>query len=167
MKFNIIYADPPYSYFTWNKNNRGTAEKFYDTLMMEDIIKLDVKSISSENCALLLWITSPYLFRMNEILDSWGFKYKSVAFTWIKKTVNNKLFWGMGHWTRSNPEYCLLATKGKMTRVAKNVHSVIEHPVTKHSQKPPQVRTEIKRLFGDLPSIELFAREREHWDGFL
>ena len=71
----------------------------------------------------------------------------------------------MGWWTRSNPEYCLLGMKGSPKREAKNVHSIIDTPIESHSKKPDEVRQRIVELCGDLPRVELFARQiTEGWD---
>src|SRR5258708_2920911 len=100
--------------------------------------------------------------KLNEVFDlikEWGFEYKTVAFTWIKKNKkSDSLFWGMGRWSRSNAELCLLATKGKPKRINADVHSVIVSPIEKHSKKPDEVRERIIRLCGDLPRSELFSR---------
>jgi N6-adenosine-specific RNA methylase IME4 len=74
-------------------------------------------------------------------------------------------FWGMGNWTRSNAEVCLLATRGKPQRINKAVHSLIQTPIESHSKKPEEARQKILQLVGDLPRIELFARQKtEGWD---
>ena len=66
----------------------------------------------------------------------------------------------MGWWTRSNPEFCLLGTKGKPQRVSASVHSIVDDPVGEHSRKPDSVREKIVELCGDLPRVELFARQK-------
>lgn len=94
-----------------------------------------------------------------EVIEAWGFTYKTVAFNWVKLNKSGAgLFWGLGNWTRSNSEICLLATKGKPKRISASVHSVIETPVQRHSQKPAEARERIEALMGDVPKIELFAR---------
>jgi site-specific DNA-methyltransferase (adenine-specific) len=46
-----------------------------------------------------------------------------------------------------------------------DIHQIIESPILRHSEKPNEVRIAIKELFGDVPSIELFARQEfEGWD---
>jgi N6-adenosine-specific RNA methylase IME4 len=101
-----------------------------------------------------------------ETIAEWGFTYKTCAFTWIKQNKKTpSVFWGMGYYTRSNAEVCLLATKGKpLPRKSHKVHSVIFSPIEKHSKKPEKAREGIEVLFGDLPRIELFARQ--HADGW-
>ena len=100
-----------------------------------------------------------------EIINAWGFIYKTVGFTWVKTNKQNNFWCGMGYWTHCNPEICLLATKGHIKRVSKSVKELIISPRRKHSQKPDEVRNRIVQLVGNLPRIELFAREKaEGWD---
>ena len=108
----------------------------------------------------------PKLNECFELISNWGFTYKTVAFTWIKKNKkSNTYFWGMGGWTRANPELCLLATKGNPKRINAGVHSVVDAPIQEHSKKPDEVRDRIVKLMGDLPRIELFARDSvDGWD---
>ena len=165
-KYNIIYADPAWSYEDKAKSgNRGASCK-YQTLSIEDIANLPVKNIASNDCVLFLWVTMPKLNEIWDVIDSWGFKYKTCAFTWIKKNkLQPTFFMGMGSWTRSNAELCLLATKGKPKRQNAGINSIIYKPIREHSQKPKCVRDQIVKLCGDIPRIELFAREEiEGWD---
>lgn len=165
-KYNIIYADPPWSYKDKAKaGNRGACCK-YETQSTEWIDNLPVNKISADDCALFLWVTMPKLNECWELIKNWGFEYKTVAFTWVKKNkVSDSWFWGMGSWTRANAELCLLATRGKPKRINAGVHSVIDTPVEQHSKKPDIVRDKIVELLGDLPRIELFARDTTvGWD---
>lgn len=117
---------------------------------------------------LFLWVTMPMLNECWNIIKKWGFKYKTVAFTWVKRNKkSNSWFWGMGRWTRANAELCLLATKGKPKRLSASVHSIIDTPIEKHSKKPDEVRKRIVKLLGDLSRIELFARDKvDGWDAW-
>jgi N6-adenosine-specific RNA methylase IME4 len=166
-KYNIIYADPAWSYND-KALNRGGAERHYKTMTLDDIKNLPVNSIADDNCVLFLWATFPKLQDGLDVINAWGFAYKTLAFNWVKKNkIADSLFWGMGSWTRSNPEICLLAVKGKPKRVGKGVHSVVEHKIMKHSQKPPIIRDKIVELCGDLPRVELFARDKaDGWDSW-
>lgn len=167
-KYQIIYADPPWSYRDKAlAGNRGASFK-YDVQDHKWICGLPVENISDDNCVLFLWITMPQLPNVFEVIKEWGFVFKTCAFTWVKR---NKLqpswFWGMGNWTRANSELCLLATKGKPKRASAAVHSVIDTPVERHSKKPDVVKDRIVQLCGDLPRIELFARQRtQGWDSW-
>ena len=91
-----------------------------------------------------------------------------MGFVWVKRNKKSPTFFtGLGYWTRSNPEYCLLATKGSPKRISKSVHSVIDTPLQQHSKKPDVVRDRIVELCGDLPRIELFARQKaEGWNAW-
>lgn len=166
-KYQIIYADPPWSYRDKAlAGNRGAGCK-YDVMTTEDIAKLPVGGgLAEKDCVLFMWVTMPKLNECFELIKAWGFEYKTVAFTWIK--LNKKSgtpFMGMGRWTRANAEVCLLATKGKPTRISAGVHSIVMTPIEEHSKKPQEVRNRIVQLMGDLPRIELFAREKtEGWD---
>ena len=110
----------------------------------------------------------PKLNECFDLISSWGFEYKTCAFTWIKTNKkSDSLFWGMGRWTRANPEVCLLAAKGTPKRLSASVHSVVMSPIREHSRKPDEVRDRIVELVGDLPRIELFARQRvDGWDAW-
>jgi N6-adenosine-specific RNA methylase IME4 len=165
-KYKIIYADPPWSYKDKAKaGNRGACCK-YDTQSKEWIENLPVKDISDDDCALFLWVTMPKLNECFELIEKWGFTYKTVAFTWVKRNkIADTFFWGMGRWTRANAEVCLIATKGKPKRINAGVHSVIDTHIEKHSKKPGIVRERIIDLLGDIPRVELFARNKtEGWD---
>lgn len=131
-----------------------------------EIKALPVGQLAAADCALFLWITFPCLYEALDVLDAWGFAYKTVAFVWIKQNRrSNGLFWGMGYWTRANAEFCILATRGHPHRKSAGVHQVILSHVEEHSKKPDEARERIVALMGDLPRIELFARqETPGWD---
>ena len=113
-----------------------------------------------------MWVTFPKLLEGIETIKQWGFTYKSLGFSWTKQNkISNTPFWGMGYWTRQNTEVCLIATKGKPKRISKGVHCVVNDRIMRHSQKPDTVRTRIVELMGDIPRIELFARQQiGGWD---
>jgi N6-adenosine-specific RNA methylase IME4 len=166
-KYSIIYADPPWHYKTYSpKGNGRSAEKHYPTMSIAEIKALPVEQLAADDCALFMWITFPCMKEAFEVLEAWGFQYKTVAFVWVKQNrISDGLFWGMGYWTRSNAEICVLATKGHPKRVSSDVHQVIMSHVERHSKKPDEARDRIVQLMGDLPRIELFARQKtDGWD---
>ena len=165
-KYNIIYADPPWTYHKTGgkKNSRGMAKQFYNTMSIEEIKSLPIRSITADNAILFLWCTYPQLPNGLEVINDWGFEYFGLGFEWIKKTKSGKDFFGMGYWTRANPECCLLATKGKPKPQCHNIRQLIYAEIMEHSRKPVEVRKNIVQLCGDLPRIELFARQ--HADGW-
>ena len=102
-----------------------------------------------------------------EVINAWGFIYKTCAFVWIKRYSKGNLYCGLGYWTRSGSEFCLLAFRGKMARFSASVLQVIESPVGKHSEKPEEIKCRITELLGNIPRIELFARKRTlGWDSW-
>lgn len=165
-KYNIIYADPPWSYKDKAlAGNRGACCK-YPVMDTKDISNFPVKEIAADDSILFMWVTMPKLNECFDLIKDWGFEYKTCGFVWIKKNrKSDSLFWGMGRWTRANAEVCLIATKGNPKRHAANVHSVVITPVEEHSKKPDEIRDRIIQLCGDLPRIELFARQSvDGWD---
>jgi N6-adenosine-specific RNA methylase IME4 len=165
-KYEIIYADPPWSYRVWAKETGGrTARSHYQVMSVEEICKLPVNNIADNNSILFLWATYPNLPEAFKVIDAWGFEYKTVAFTWVKIYKDGKPFVGLGHWTRANAEICLLATKGSIKRANKNVSQIIISVPEEHSKKPDEARDRIVMLMGDLSRIELFARQQpDGWD---
>ena len=163
-KYQIIYADPPWRYK--DKRCIGACEQYYSTLTISELCKLPVKNIAAEDSVLFLWTTYPMLKESLALIESWGFTYKTIAFQWVKKNKSgNGFFFGLGRWTRGNTEPCLLATKGKPKRLANNVSQLIFSPLQIHSKKPDVVRDKIVQLVGDVPRIELFARQKtKGWD---
>tara|TARA_E500000318_G_C3428185_1_gene160042 strand:+ start:29 stop:568 length:540 start_codon:yes stop_codon:yes gene_type:complete len=168
-KYNIIYADPAWHFKTYsNEGQKRSALRHYDTMDIDSIYNLPVKSICDDDCILFLWVIDSMLPQALEVIERWGFKYKTVAFTWVKQNKKSEgYFTGMGYYTRCNPEQCLLATKGKIKRLSKSVRQLIVSKLEDHSKKPDVVRDRIIELCGDLPRIELFARERvKGWDSW-
>lgn len=174
--YSIIYADPAWHY---NNKGRGAAENHYATMKVDEICALPVKRLARpEGAVLFMWATGPnLLIEAPRVIDAWGFKYKTVGFTWVKyHEKSEKRCVGGGYWTRSNPEFCLLAVSGKPPeRIDRAVRQLVETgtedvvlaPRGEHSAKPPEVRERIVQLLGDLPRVELFARERAAgWDAW-
>mgnify|MGYP003148639400 CR=1 FL=1 len=170
-KYKIILADPPWKYNSRANHKtrfRGGACGHYNLMEMEEIKSLSINNIADDNCVLFLWVTFPYLKEQLEVFESWGFKFKTLGFAWLKTNRRNGFpFFGVGYYTKSNMELCLLGIKGRMKPITNKVSQVIIAPRQKHSEKPNQIRDKIIELFGDLPRIELFARtKREGWDSW-
>lgn len=171
-KYQIILADPPWHFNSkelqkYDGKRFTSIDKHYPTQHKDWIKKLSINSISDTNCALFLWTTDAHIKEAIETIEAWGFKYITIAFVWEKRTSTGKLVANLGAWTMKNYEICLLGTKGSMLQYKKvnNIYQKVEAERTKHSKKPEEVRKRIEKLFGDLPRIELFAREKtEGWD---
>lgn len=174
-KYRIIYADPPWKYNdkrnTAGKNNpsgAGGASKHYNCMDIDEIKSLPIQNITDDNCMLFLWVTSPMMEKAFEVIKCWGFKYCTIVFVWIKMKNDFSDYRkdGIGNYTLSNAEYVLLARKGKYWRNSTKVKQIVLAPKPiKHSKKPEEIRRRIVELCGNVPRIELFARQRfEGWD---
>ena len=165
-KYGIIYADPPWEYS--DKGCNGAAAEHYPSMSTSDICSLPVKSLAANNCVLFLWTTYPMIQNALNVIHAWGFSYKSIAFQWVKTNKSGfGFFYGLGRWTRGNTEACLLAVRGKPSRVSNSVSQLIFALVQQHSKKPDETRDRIIQLVGDQPRIELFARETpKGWDAW-
>lgn len=159
-KYNIIYIDCPWSYKDKARSGeRGVTYK-YDTMTDSEIINLPINKISADNSIIFMWATWPRIELALEAMRAWGFTYKTVGFVWCKQNKkSNSWFWGMGNWSRANSEICLIGIKGKPKRYSAKVHQLITSRISKHSAKPAEVRDKIVELCGNLPRIEVFARE--------
>ena len=165
-KYKIIYADPPWSYQNGGVPQGGVNAQ-YPTMSLNDIKKLPVAEFADKTSVLLLWATFPQLQEALEVMKAWGFKYKTLGFSWLKTNKDGSPFFGIGYYAKSNQEVCLLGVKGKAHSLVKSnsVSSFVSTGRTKHSEKPQIFRDKIIELFGDIPRIELFARqETKGWD---
>jgi site-specific DNA-methyltransferase (adenine-specific) len=180
-KYNIIYADPAWKFGnrlrngspkangTINVNHRDLTET-YDVMTNKDICALPIKNITAKDAALFLWTTDAHLEEAIKVVNAWGFKYKTIGFTWLKKEKSGIQSCYVGFWTLKCGEICLFATKGAMTKYLKkrNVRQLVEATRGRHSEKPKEVRKRIEEMFGsEIPKLELFARENvSGWDAW-
>ena len=175
-KYQVIYADPPWFYHFKGSKKYGDAQQEYPVMKTKDICTMPVSKISDNQSVCFLWATMPNLIDAINVMGAWGFKYKTVAFVWIKlnKNASNMVFIekdirsGLGYFTNSNAEIVLIGTKGNnLNRARKNIKQIVLSPITKHSEKPEIVRNRITDLYGDIPRIELFARQKVNgWDSW-
>jgi N6-adenosine-specific RNA methylase IME4 len=182
-RFGAILADPPWPYATYSAKGKGrSAEAHYDTMSVEDICAIPVGARwALPDCVLFLWTTKPLLPRAFEVITAWGFEYKTNGFTWVKTIASAgdptlfgapplRFAFGLGHWTRSNPEQCLLATRGKPHRLNADVAELIPAPRREHSRKPDEIYERIERLVPG-PYLELFssaeAPHRAQWTHWI
>lgn len=167
-KYGVIYADPPWNYKDKRTGKRlsGGAFNHYQTMRTKEIEALPVNEIADKNCMIFLWVTFPCLKDGLRVMESWGFKYKTLGFSWIKTNKNSGTpFFGIGYYTKSNCEVCLIGVKGKPIKKSNRVSSVIISPREEHSKKPDEVRKRIVELCGNIQRIELFARQEfDGWD---
>lgn len=164
-KYRVILADPPWFYK--NSGTRAAATNHYPTLKKADLMHLPVDLYAADRCALFLWATWPNIKVALTVMDAWGFRYKTLAWEWLKTNkAGDKFVIGLGNYTRSNCEPCLLGFKGKPIKVNdRSVPAFIVSPRRGHSQKPDEQYEKIDRLYPDTTKLELFATEqREGWD---
>ncbi len=174
--YKVIYADPPWTFATYSRKGKGRSpEAYYDCMTLADIKALPVTEWAADDCVLLLWTTDPLLEKAFDVINAWGFTYKTVGFYWAKLRKPGMLyndgnfFTGLGFWTRSNPEPCLLATRGNPHRRSASVRKLIVSPRREHSRKPDEVYERIEALC-EGPYLEMFARfsqpggSRPGWD---
>lgn len=175
--YSIVYADPPWGYA---QGGRGSTEKHYPTMGLADIQALPISRLvlnAGGGGVLFMWATWPFLPAALDTIAAWGFEFKTCGFVWVKyHEGSGKRCVGGGFWTRANTEFCLIGVRGDYPRrIDKAVRQLIESepeelllaPRGEHSAKPATARDRIVQLMGDLPRIELFARERaEGWDAW-
>jgi len=169
-KYQIIYADPPWGYkFAEPTASKGGAKGsgysagvnyYYPTMTIKELKELGIKNIADKNCVLFMWATVPLLPEAFELMNAWGFRYKTMI-TWKKQRCK-----GMGYWFRGHTEHLLFGVKGNVKAFRSKEHNILELPVMKHSKKPDEFRKMIERVATG-NKIELFAREAcEGWDNW-
>jgi len=163
-KYNIIYADPPWKY----QESWGNGQVGYNTMTNQQIIDMPVADISEEQAHLYLWVTNPFIAEGLEVCKAWGFDYKTLI-TWVKTYKDGNPEMGMGYYFRGCTEHIIFGVRGKMKCINKTTKNmVMEVNPKKHSQKPHTFKEMIVKTSGDLPRIELFARNvgflKDGWD---
>ena len=171
-RFGAILIDPPWRFANFSAKGTGrSAVSHYDVMALSALKELPVQEWAARDCALFMWVIDPMLKEAMELLEAWGFTYKTVAFYYAKTNKNRSqdadpermFFMGPGYWTRANPEQCWLATRGRPARKGKGVRKLIVEPRREHSRKPDCTHERIETLV-DGPYLEVFAREaREGW----
>ena len=165
-KYGLIYADPPWEYKESGGGHRGTAGMPYSTMSTDEICMLPVRSIAADKSILFIWATFPKLMECLKVIAAWGFRYYGLGFDWTKTTPGGKPCYGMGYYTRQNNEVCLIGVrKERIKPVDHSISCVIQSVRREHIRKPDEVRNNIAQICGDIPKIELFARQEfPGWD---
>ena len=181
IKYDVIVADPPWTFTTYSDKAQKSAQSHYSLMSVDDIAAIPVEKVADDNCLLLLWATWPNLIDAITVGQAWGFTYKTLGFDWVKQTTTGKaLHMGLGYYTRSNTEPCLLFVRGNVKRVNAGVHQVIletsqmilpgfeevlRSSVMAHSTKPEEFYRRTRKLMGDSKRyLELFSRTpRKGW----
>jgi N6-adenosine-specific RNA methylase IME4 len=160
-RYPVLYVDPPWRYEHAISESRE-IENQYPTMALDDIKALPVADIRTDDCVMFLWVTSPKLTEGMELLEAWGFTYRTCA-VWDKQKI------GMGYYFRQQHELLLVATCGKPPTPlpANRPSSVMSFARTQHSAKPAEVAELIEAMYPDLPKLEMFCRSpRDGWDAW-
>ena len=174
-KYNIIYADPAWLYYNDSTAKpdcttiKGMRRPPYQVMSSSEIMSLPIEELADDDAILFIWTTDYHLEKCMQVIKAWGFQYKTVGFVWSKKNKNGSQVCFMRAYTmKSGVELCLLATRGKNAHKLVKKHNIkayIESPRLHHSKKPDEIRDRIVELVGDIPRIELFARQKtDGWD---
>ena len=170
MKYQIIYADPPW----WTdgaavkaQQRRGKERKVihydfdhYGQMKIDELKALPIKDMAEDNAVLFLWTTDAAIPQAIQLFDAWGFKYKTVGFVWVKTGMTGTVQHSMRQWTFGNTELCLLGVRGSMiAHRVPGIAQLVVHPRMEHSKKPDSIRRLIMKMFPECNRrIELFAR---------
>ena len=161
-KYRIIYADPPWKYGNTMPIYFTEQADYYPLMTIKQIIDLAINVICEDNAVLFLWVTSPILEESFQVIDAWGFKYKS-SFVWDKIKHN------MGHYNSVRHEFLLIATRGSCQPDVKKLYDSVQSiERTKHSAKPEEFRKIIDIIYPNGKRIELFPRGSlpDKWEGW-
>ena len=157
-RYPVIYLDPPWRY-DYAESDARTIENHYPTMSLDEIKAMDVSLVAFDDCIMFMWATSPKLADAFQVLDAWGFSYRTCA-VWDKQKI------GMGYYFRQQHELLLIAVKGQppTPAPANRPSSVFSYPRGQHSAKPHEVYEVIEAMYPTLPKIEMFCRTpREGW----
>ena len=171
MQYNAITIDPPWEYE--RAAGQGVASKQYALMTWDDLRALGplIRAVAAPNCAIFLWTCAPLVIETVELVQSWGLRYITKAFCWLKTYPDGSYFVGLGSHTRGNTEDVWLLSNGTPRRRHNDVYQIvptleseaIAAPLTRHSAKPEEVYRRIERYI-DGPYLEVFARRpRAGW----
>jgi N6-adenosine-specific RNA methylase IME4 len=149
-KFGTIYADPPWGYD--NQGTRAATSNHYGTMSVEEIAALPIAPLAADQAHLWLWTTNAFLFECPRLFAAWGFEFKS-SYVWVKPQI------GIGNYLRNSHEFLLLAVRGGLTGLARDVRSWGEFDRTEHSAKPEKIRADVLEKLSPGPRLELFGRK--------
>lgn len=168
-KYNIVYADPP-----WKVNNISgiggkivSVEVPYNTMTDNEIVNLPIWNIVDKDAILFLWCVDSKIPLIKRLMHSWGFEYKTLGFVWHKLAKIGTERSLLAYYTLKSCELCFIGTRGKTLVKDMTQPQFIDEMPREHSRKPDSIRQLIVNMVGDLPRIELFARNGfEGWDLF-
>jgi len=154
-KFNVIYADPPWSYGDKLVEGYGAADHHYPQMSIDELCDMPIKDLVSKDAVLFLWVTSPLLDECWPIISAWGFEYKT-SFVWDKVKHN------YGHYNSVRHEFLLICTRGSFLPQSKTLVDSVQtiERSSKHSEKPEEFRNIIEAMYPKSEKLELFGRKK-------
>ena len=186
--YDIVYIDPPWQFNKRSNTNTkfgGGAMAHYPTMTMKEIANLDFTLCMKENALLYCWVTLAKLPECIAAIEKPNLRFAATGFVWVKTNpkahstpqdgINiydpldqsyRKPFYGVGNYTASNAEICLIFRKGKMIKYDTKVSQIIISPREKHSKKPQEAYDKLNTMYPStkFDKLEIFARSSA--DGF-
>lgn len=167
-KYQVIYADPPWKlrYLKELKSGIKAFDLPYPQMTDKQIINLPVSKLVADDAILFLWAIDSRIPIVSELMAAWGFSFKTVGFVWNKVRIDGHgVNANLGKYTRKSCEFCLIGTRGKSLAGFHTQNQYVPEAKRQHSQKPDCIRDFIVTMCGDLPRVELFARQKTRgWD---
>lgn len=166
-RYGLIMADPPWKFKNYSKKGeRKGAGTQYNCMSIQDIAKMRVSELATDQCVLWLWATNPMLPQAFEVMRAWGFAFVTSG-TWLKTTKTGKMQWGTGYRLRSTSEPFLIGTIGKPPLGSRSVPSGFSALAREHSRKPEDAYRFAEMMAPNTWNLDLFSRsERDGWDSF-
>ena len=168
--YSTVLADPPWRFE--NRTGKVAPEhkrlNRYPTLSLEEIKEIPVHLVVANNSHLYLWVPNALLKEGLEVMQAWGFKYKT-NLIWHKiRQDGGPDGRGVGFYFRNTTEIILFGTRGHLRTLSpgRSQVNIIKSRKFEHSRKPDELYEIIEKCSPG-PYLELFARGiRDKWDVF-
>lgn len=176
--YKTLKIDPPWAYRDDLPGPGRGSNSHYDTLHADTVAGMapQIRKATASSAHAYMWVTNSFLKEGLEILDAWGFEYKT-QITWVKvvdepstlpferdEPAEIKGRIGMGHYTRNTTEHLLLGVKGRKGTNRDDVPGHFFAERGEHSAKPEKAYRLVEEL-SDGPRLEMFGRRaRDGWD---
>lgn len=167
-KFSTVLADPPWQF--QNRTGKVAPEHKrlarYSTLSLEEIKSIPVQDALRETAHLYLWIPNALLREGLEVMEAWGFTYKTNLVWYKVRKDGGPDRRGVGFYFRNVTELLLFGTFGKSARTldaGRSLENIIVKQKREHSRKPDE-QYDVIESCSRSPYLEMFARgSRPNW----
>lgn len=164
-QFGLVLADCPWRFATRDSVSAvpTTSADPYPTMSVEELKAMPMDFTGAADCVCVMWATAPMLLQAIDVMQTWGFAYKTAG-AWAKQSsTGRKWAFGTGYIFRSAAEFYLIGMRGSPRIKSKSVRNLIVAPIRQHSRKPEEMHQMCERLF-EGPYLELFGRQqRPNW----